>query len=1664
MHVYSFLFTRVISVLFVVLFLLATTACSSGDSSLSTHKNAQGGVSLPGALKTDLPDNGTLTAYIRVDAGERQQMTLEGDNAVINLIGLIQGNHTFTVEFEFVFNAKPDKPFILASATKSANLSAGSNTLTIAETDYAIDGFDEDGDGQSNLVELINKTSPFAGFIISAISGNTAEDATAATFTIALTNEPTADVTVAITSSDTTEGTVDKTLVAFDASNWSTAQLITITGVDDSIADGDINYTIILAAATSTDTNYNGLTLDDVSLTNTDDDLASFTLSAISGNTTEAGATAFFTVNLSSQPTHDVTIGISSSDTTEGRADKTSMTFTPANWNIAQTVTVTGIDDTVADGNQAFSIQLAEGTSADNQFDGQNPPDVSVINIDNDSPGFNISPISGNTAEDGTSANFTAQLTSQPTANVTFSINSSNTAEGTVDKASITFDTNNWNSPQTITVTGVGDDVDDGDKSYTIILTTATSDDVSYSGQNPDNVTVVNTDNDAPPSVVLSVDKTSIAEAGGVALVTAILSGLSVQDVIVNLSYSGTAATGDDYTLSNSINIPAGSATGVASISARQDSLDEEDETIVIDISSVTSGVESEIQSITTSISDDDQPPTVTLSINTASPLAEAAGTANLTATLSEKSGRAVSVNLLYSGTAKAGTDYTKGDTITIAAGNTFAQVALTAIDDTLDEKDESIIIDIDTVTHGVEVTPQQVSASIADDDVTPIVNFSTASQSVAESVGTVTLTISLNQASGLDVSVPFTVSGTATSGGPDHNLANDEIVIPADQTTATIIFTVQDDTLNEANETVIVTLSNSVNATLGATTIHTVTITDNDYSIGGTISGLTGTLVLQTNFGNDLTLEADGNFTFNNALADGSSYVVTALNQPGVQTCLINNSTGTVFGSDVSDIEVSCVENNVLSIDPQSRSVKLSWNDTNADSYNLYYTSEKGFDPDNYANIADGTLLTNITNPITVTNLVNGTAYYFVLETVYAAGVARSMQTASRPNEWAFNGSISAIATHADGTVYFGGGFTQVRTPTGSGVPLKTNNSKPEIGDFPIVNGTIRASAADGRGGWYIGGDFTQVGGIARNRLAHILANGSVNLSWNPDANNSVYTLAVDGTTVYVGGWFTSISGTTRNHLAAIGTDGSLANWNPDTNDLVKTLAIEGTTVYMGGGFTSIGGTTRNRLAAISTDGTLTNWNPDANNWVETLAVEGTTVYVGGGFTSIGGTTRNRLTAIGTDGALSNWNPNANSWVDTLAIDGTTVYVGGWFTSIGGTTRNHLAAISTDGTLSNWNPDANDWVETLTSDGATIYAGGRFTAIGGTTRNHLAAIGTDGGLSNWNPNANDWVETLTADGSTVYVGGSFTSIGGTTRNRLAAIGTDGGLTSWNPDANNVVQTLAVDGATVYVGGWFTSIGGTTRNHLAAISTDGTLDNWNPDANDRVGTLAVDGTTVYVGGSFTSIGGTTRNHLAATGTDGTLASWNPDANDRVKTLAVDDSTVYVGGSFSSIGGTTRNHLAAIGTDGALASWNPDAGLWVNTLAVDGSMVYVGGKFRSIGDTSRSNLAAIGTDGMLASWNPVANSPEGSDGIFTIAIDGATIYVGGSFTTIGDMPRKHLAAIDTDGTLTSWNPVAGGWVFTLAVDSAEVYAGGGFTTIGGTPRDRLAIIGTDGVLK
>ena len=392
-------------------------------------------------------------------------------------------------------------------------------------------------------VEVTNIDDDSAGIIVAFEGDNlsTSENETTDTFTVVLVTMPSADVVIGISSDDEGEGTVSADELTFTPENWNAPQTVTVTGVDDDLADGNQTYTILTAAAVSEDSAYADLDADNVPAVNADNDSAGITVVYEGDNlsTSEDEDTDTFTVVLNTQPTNNVVIGISSDDEGEGVVDKAELTFTFVNWNAPQTVTVTGVDDEIVDGNQPFTVLTAAAVSDDSDYSGMDADNVPVVNADNDTAGIRVSPTTGLiTTESGGTDTFTVVLLTQPSAGVTIGLHSSDTGEGTIDKATLTFTSDNWSAPQTVAVTGVDDVVTDGNQPYTIVTDAATSGDGNYSGINADDVSVTNTDNDTPGITVIPTTGLSTTESGRVAVFSIRLNAQPTANVTIPLSSS----------------------------------------------------------------------------------------------------------------------------------------------------------------------------------------------------------------------------------------------------------------------------------------------------------------------------------------------------------------------------------------------------------------------------------------------------------------------------------------------------------------------------------------------------------------------------------------------------------------------------------------------------------------------------------------------------------------------------------------------------------------------------------------------------------------------------------------------------------------------------------------------------------------------------------------------------------------------------------------------------------------------------------------------------------------------------------------------------------------------------------------------------------------------
>ena len=222
-----------------------------------------------------------------------------------------------------------------------------------------------------------------------------------------------------------------------------------------------------------------------------------------------------FTVVLSGEPTDYVYIEVGTSDIDEALVSQESGTpvevitlaFHPGNWNITQSVLVTGQKDQADDGDQVATIQTNSASSADSRYSGLNPSDVTVTVTDGDTGAATLFPASGlTTTEAGGTDPIKIVMGTKPSADVVFTLTSSDATEGKLSSdggttsdtsAAVTFTIDNWQTEQTITLVGQDDDLRDGNIDYTIGIT-ASSTDTVYSALTFTDITATNNDDPAP--------------------------------------------------------------------------------------------------------------------------------------------------------------------------------------------------------------------------------------------------------------------------------------------------------------------------------------------------------------------------------------------------------------------------------------------------------------------------------------------------------------------------------------------------------------------------------------------------------------------------------------------------------------------------------------------------------------------------------------------------------------------------------------------------------------------------------------------------------------------------------------------------------------------------------------------------------------------------------------------------------------------------------------------------------------------------------------------------------------------------------------------------------------------------------------------------------------
>ena len=535
-----------------------------------------------------------------------------------------------------------------------------------------------------------------------------------------------------------------------------------------------------------------------------------------------------YMVNLSSEPTGNVTVDVTLPDGSEVSAKPVQLTFTIENWGTPQTVTLSAEqdDDAVND----FVAVTHVITGAD--YQGIRADTVTVTVEDDDTQGITLSKTELTVVE-GQTGEYTVKLDTQPTDEVTIAINPPVLSDVNVEPSEITFTADNWSTEQTVTVSADHDSDDEDDNA----VLTHTARGADYAGLSVGlQVTV---DDDAPASLTVSfgADRYAAAEGGSVT-VTVNLDADPERTVVIPVTHTPRAgATGADYSgVPATVTFDSGDTSKTFSFRAAADTVDDDDEEVLIRFGTLPTGVSAgTVKETLVSITDDDDPE-VKVSFGadryTASEGGTVEVTVEVTVTLDEDPERMVVIPLTATGQDGATSSDYSGvpQNVTFNSGDTSKTFSFRAAADTVDDDGERVKLTFGALPTGVSAgSVKETLVSITDDDDPEVeVSFAQSTYDVAEGADrTVNVTLSADPERTVVITISAANQGDASSA--DYSVEG-TVTFDAGETAKEITFTATQDDIDDDGESVLLAFG-ALPSDVSAGTVHetVVSITDDD-------------------------------------------------------------------------------------------------------------------------------------------------------------------------------------------------------------------------------------------------------------------------------------------------------------------------------------------------------------------------------------------------------------------------------------------------------------------------------------------------------------------------------------------------------------------------------------------------------------------------------------------------------------------------------------------------------------------------------------------------------------------------------------------------------------------------------------------------------------------
>ena len=751
-------------------------------------------VSPAGALSLTEGGSGTYNVKLAARPSDGVKVRVASNNTDVT-VNKAAGTAGSSQDLSFTASTWNTNQAVTVAAAEDGDRADESATLTysIVTADTA-----SDYDGVTNVTRTVSVTDndKTPGILTGAVTGTITEAGGSATFTVKLGDKPpTADVTVAVSSGDTTEGTVSPSSLTFTRDNWSTTQTVTVTGKDDDVDDGNVVWNVRLAPS-SGDADYNGLSNVDVPVTTTDDDNApEVTLSALPASISEMGGVSTVSATLShpSGAATTVTVtAVAGAYTVASGAGATIVIAAGQTVNAADAAVITAVDNDVDAPDRTVTVGA---TLANDQGAGTVTGAALVLADDDDAPDAVLSVSPSSIAENGGVATVTATLShpsSQPTTVTVAAVAGAYTVGS--DASIVIAAGETVNASDTAVVAAVDNSTDTPDRTVTVGATLA-------NGQGAGTVTgaaLVLADDDDAPGVTLSVSPSEVSENAGVAVVTATLSHPSSEPTTVTVE-----AVADAYSVGSdaTIVVAAGetTSTDTATVSGSDNAVHTGTQrTVTVGGSAGNGQGVGTVTGAALALTDDEPKPTVALVLTPAA--IDESGTAStvstVTATLSGPAAGAVTLTVTAAaGTNAVATDFTQtGMTLTIAANATTSTgtVTVTAVDDSATSGRKSVTVSATAASAWAADAPVAAPLTIRDDESPPTATLVLTPSSVSEAGGVATVTATLNRASAAAATLTVSAAAGENTGAGDFTLsAADTLTFAAGATTSTGTVTV---------------------------------------------------------------------------------------------------------------------------------------------------------------------------------------------------------------------------------------------------------------------------------------------------------------------------------------------------------------------------------------------------------------------------------------------------------------------------------------------------------------------------------------------------------------------------------------------------------------------------------------------------------------------------------------------------------------------------------------------------------------------------------------------------------------------------------------------------------------------------------------------------------